>query len=776
MFNKIGFVLLLCAMLQATAIAQPKVTISGKVTDRASGETLINATVLDQNSGLGTVTNNYGFYSLTLPEGEIKLLCSYVGYTPSVQEFDLHKDIQLNIDLTGNKELDEIMVTATRSHRSDMVQTSRIELPMSIVQKLPSMLGEKDLLKSIQLMPGIQGGSEASAGIYVRGGNSDQNLILLDGVPVYNASHLFGFFSVFIPEAIKNVTVYKGGFPARFGGRLSSVIDVRMKEGNQKELHGNFTIGLISSKFNLEGPLNTKTSFNISARRTYYDLLEKTIGKLTGFDPSISYFFHDYNAKINYTFNDRSRLYLSIYNGRDKAYNEEKEKLSSFSNNMNWGNLNGILRWNYTLSNKLFLNSSAALSRYSYTIIGKSSNSYSQNKEYTYSKYNSKINDAILNSDFDYHPGANHNIKFGASYVNHHYRPGIQTISGVSADAAKLDTVISGDNIRSHELSLYAEDDFRISKRFTANAGIRTSLYHVQGENFSSVESRLTLIYTPVADLAIKASYSKMTQYLHLLSSSIIDMPTDLWLPATKKVKPQQGYQYVFGADYSTANALVFSVEGFYKAMDNLIEYKDGASFLGTTGSWENKIETGRGWSYGAELMVRKDKGATTGWLAYTLSWANRKFENINLGNAFPSRYDRRHCFNIVVTHQFSKRFDIGATWVYYTGNYITLATHQFDIPGYIGGMSGTAHYIKNRYNYRLADYHRLDLNANFHKKRLHGSRTWSIGVYNAYNQFNPYSVYPSEKYNHDTETISYRITEKSLFPIILSVSYQLNF
>lgn len=783
-----------------------KVTISGYVTDIETGEGLINANVFENQRNEGTISNAYGFYSLTIQPGQMHLQYSFVGYHSQVLDLDLRKDTILNIKLQLQPELDEVTVYANKSN-IERSQMSMVELPTEKLDKLPVLLGEPDVLKVIQLLPGVQSGSEGTSGIYVRGGGPDQNLFLLDGVPVYNASHLFGFFSVFNPAAVKTVTLYKGGFPARFGGRLSSVIDIRMKEGNDQEFKGEFSIGLISSRFSIEGPIKKgKTSFIFSGRRTYADVLAQPIilfanrndeyGKTTG-----GYYFYDINAKINHKFSANSRLYFSVYAGRDRAYASDSYKVNWENKNysekdkmgIGWGNITSALRWNYVFSPKLFSNVTLTYSSYNFDVSedyrfeDKMNNTTSQD----YFRYLSGIHDLTAKWDFDYYPGGGHEVKFGVSNIWHQFKPGVnheRTIGDLGEKyPGERDTTYGNTNISAIEMEAYIEDNYDITSKLKANLGLHFSLFSVENTNYTSLEPRASLRYLFNDNFSVKASYTKMSQYIHLLSSSTISLPTDLWLPATKNIKPQNSHQIALGMAFKTQRGYDLTIEGFYKTMDNLIEYKEGASFTGVGSNWESKIEMGKGWSYGAEFLFEKKTGKTTGWIGYTLSWANRQFENLNFGKVFPAKYDRRHDISLVATHEFSKKFDIGLVWVYGTGNATTIGKQRYEsmLPvsnTYYYGNQDIVYYGE-RNSYRMPSYHRMDLSMNFHKQKKHGFRTWTFSVYNAYSRQNPFYLYwGSDRvtgYNQEGQYYeSYKpaLKQVSLFPIIPSISYTYKF
>ncbi|HEX7585589.1 MAG TPA: TonB-dependent receptor [Prolixibacteraceae bacterium] len=770
-------------------------TIRGFVTDQANGERLINANIYEQIVLRGTITNSFGFYSLTLPQGNYSVACSFVGYQTRLVEIHLKKDTIIDFSLVAKAELSEITVVGQKvESKLTSTQMSRVDIQMEKVQSLPGFLGEADIIKTIQLLPGVQSGTEGTSGLYVRGGGPDQNLILLDDVPVYNAEHLFGFFSVFNPDAIKNVSFYKGGFPARFGGRLSSVLDIRMKDGNDQEIHGNFSIGLISSKFNLEGPLvKGKTTFNISARRTYADLIARPLIKSGSNGNDVGgYYFYDLNLKISHKFSDRSRIYLSTYTGRDKAYyrsesqyKQDDETWQSKDNfQLGWGNITTALRWNYIFSNKLFANTTLTYSNYLFDVQENTSN-----KNLTTGKkgdefglvYKSGIEDFGLKMDFDYFPSPNHRIKFGGNIIDHTFKPGILAFKESNLETtSKIDTAYGNPNIHALEMYAYLEDNIDLGSRFSVNVGLHSSGFLVDDTFYASLQPRLSARFMATPRLSLKAAYSKMSQNIHLLSSSTISLPTDLWLPTTKKVKPQTSHQFALGGVYQVNPAVDFSIEGFYKSMSNLLEYKEGASFVGATTGWEDKVEMGKGWSYGAEFLLQKNTGKTTGWIGYTWSKAERQFENLNWGRKFYARYDRRHDISFVVTHRFSKRFDIGLTWVYGTGNAVTLPTQIASVSPipYVPFTQTSYEYYGQRNNYRMPAYHRMDVGFNFHKQKKHGIRTWNIGFFNVYSRQNPFFLYfestTEEEYQKTGKSRALR--QLSLFPIIPSISYSYKF
>lgn len=783
---------------------RPSFTISGYVTDKVSGETLIGANIICIETNVGVSTNAYGFFSFTRPSGEVVLQISYIGYKPLRKTITLDRHTELNVQLEPQAQLEEIVVLGERKETGvNAVQMGAIDVPLATIKSTPALLGEADVMKTIQMLPGVQSGTEGMAGIHVRGGGPDENLILLDGVPLYNVDHMFGFFSVFTPEAVKKVSLYKGSFPARFGGRLSSVIDVRTNDGDMNNYHGMLGIGLISSKFQFEGPLQkNKTSFNVSGRRSYLDLVAKPFMPK---DEQFAYFFYDLNAKVNHRFSDRSRLFLSFYKGRDKMESVFKDSYNDYKSedqiNLQWGNLSSALRWNYQINPKLFSNTTLAYTQYRFKADSRTKEYDRQaDRENRYgSMYNSGINDLTANIDFEYHPSPAHQIKFGTGYLYHRFKPEVQSSRIYNKEGGEVvDTTFhsqKNSQVYAHELALYAEDNIKLNDRFSVNVGVHLSAFTVQGENYGSLQPRLSARFKASDEFSFKAAYTQMSQYIHLLSSYTITMPTDLWVPATKHIRPMQAKQYSAGAYYTGFKGWELSAETYYKGMKNILEYKDGASFMGNSYNWEEKVEMGKGRSYGLELMLQKTTGKTTGWIAYTLAKSERRFEKggINNGKWFPYRYDRRHHVNLTLTHRFSDKIDIGASWEFYTGGTTTLAEEEtviiqpentFTRDSY--DTTTDAPFIEQRNNYRMPSSHRLNMGINFHKKTKHGMSTWSISVYNVYNAMNPTFLYKSKEYNGSAyppnssegrvATDNTVLKKVTILPCIPSISYTYRF
>ena len=763
-------------------------TVSGYISDAANGENIFGANIIIDSLKLGTTSNNFGFYSLTLPEGNHTISYSYIGYSSKQIKVNLQSDLIKNIEFTNvASELNEVKLYAEKSI-VETTETSVITLPIKQVFKIPALLGEVDVLKAIQLLPGVQS-SEGSSGFYVRGGGPDQNLILLDGVPVYNAAHLGGLFSIFNPDAIKNIRLTKGGFPARFGGRLSSVLEIDMKEGNMKEVKSDITIGLISSKLTFEGPIiKDKTSFIISARRTYADLLIKPF---VPENTNLSMYFYDINMKINHKISNKDRIFLSSYMGRDQFGVNYEENDRDYSDalqfGLGYGNITSTLRWNHLFNNKLFSNTTLTYSRYAFdTDFGINSTTSTEFGGESYDigfGYISGIKDYAGRIDFDYSPNPIHNLKFGYSYTYHHFFPGETSLNlnfstPDSIANFSLDTLLNfSENINAQEMFIYLEDNVKITNRLKANIGIHCGYYSL--DKFS-LQPRFSTRYLLNENTSVKLSYAHMKQNIHLLSNSSVGFPSDLWLPAIDSVPSQSSRQIAasintilespeFLQPFLNKNSkFELSLEAYYKTMSNLITYKAGYSNLESTESWENSIETGgKGESYGLELFLQKKTGRTTGWIGYTLSWTNRQFENINFGEWYPYKYDRRHDFAIVLSHKINDTWDISTTWTYGTGNAITFPQAMY--LGQPNNQYNTIDLVESygeRNSTRLNPYHRLDIGVSHHKQKKYYERIISFGAYNAYNRKNPFFAYLS--YDENGDRVAKQV---SLFPIIPSIS-----
>ncbi len=769
--------------------------VSGFIENKISGERLIGATIFEHSSHTGTVSNNYGFFSMTVLEGDIILNASFVGYKTANHRIELTKDTSLVIGLEPGMEIEEVSVSA-RMKREELT-SSEISVEKIAVQSLktiPVLLGEGDVLKMMQYLPGIQFGTETSSGLVVRGGNPEQNLILLDGAPVYNSNHAFGLFSVFNPDAIKNVSLIKGGFPARYGGRLSSVIDVRMNEGNMKEFSGNATIGTIASKFNIEGPIiKDKSSFNISARRTYVDLL---LPKKFKEDEDIPMFsFYDLNAKLNYKLSRKDRLFLSFYAGHDRfteeeSYTSDDGNFFEFDNNQaNWGNKTLLTRWNHLFSNKLFSNLSLVYTKYEVRIDVEDDEKEFDDYYYSAVIYNSGIQDLSVLYDVDYYPHAKHKIKFGSNYIYHTFNPGV--LRKVSQDyyfldgekyytaSGNVDEINRNPLINASEFRAFMEDDFILGEKYFINTGLHYSGFYVHDVYYSSLEPRISATRTLTDDISVKAAYSRMKQYLHLLTHSGMGLPTDLWMPVTARVKPQYSNQYTLGMVYHINESYKLNVETYYKSLHQIYAYKEGVDYLSANNSWESNIAMGNGRSFGTEFMIRKSSGKLDGWMSYTWSKTDRKFEELNYSKSFPYKYDRTHQLNTVLKYAFNEKFSLNASWIYATGMAYTLSTSKYTSLLNLYNWnspnrpSGFIDAIDNRNNIRMPDYHRLDLALSYHKAKQKVSTTWLLSVYNVYNRFNPYLSY----WDDDMGDLGKRkVKQVALFSVIPALSVRLEF
>ena len=787
--GKYLFTVFLCMVI--LKVSAQKSSVSGTVKDAETGETLIGVNIFDKKNQKGANTNNYGFFSYSSFEQEVELIFSYVGYESKLISITLQSDTLLTIEMNPSGLLNEVVI---ESERSDPIQESTqmgaVNVPLREIKNLPALMGEVDIFKVIQLLPGVQSGSEGTSGLYVRGGSPDQNLILLDGVPVYNASHLFGFFSVFNDGAINNVELIKGGFPARFGGRLSSVIDISMKEGNMKEFHGEGSIGLIASKITLEGPiLKDKTSFLFSARRTYLDMIARPIVKSsTGGNEDVGYYFYDLNAKVNHVFDERNRLYLSYYGGQDVAYSKYKNtsdrpdgvNVSNEEAGLGWGNNIAAVRWNHVFNQRLFANFTGTFTQYKFRVFSEYEDSFTSSlvdapvQEFYSTDYFSGIRDVAVKADFDFIPNPDHYIRWGGSWINHRFTPGVFA----SKENERPEIKEGGAPSDSQEISLYLEDDFSVGDRLKFNVGAHFSGFLAGNETYTSLQPRLTARYLLNSNSSIKISYVQMAQFIHLLTNAGLGLPTDLWVPSTDRIGPQESWQAAAGYFRKLGYGLELSVEAYYKDMQGVIEYEDGASFLNTTEDWQDKVASGEGRSYGLEVLLQKKTGKTTGWIGYTLSKTERRFDDINFGEWFPFRYDRRHDISVTAVHKLSEKIDISGTWVFGTGNFITVPTQRYQHSTTVINDSNTQYgglyvdYFESRNNYQMKSYHRMDLGINFHKVKKWGKRTWNISTYNVYSRLNPF--YMDISYNYDLQRNQLR--QFSLFPIVPSVSYRFTF
>jgi hypothetical protein len=783
-FLKTVFLLLTLGMGMATA---QQYTVNGYVKDKNTGETLIGVSLFVQEIKKGTTTNNYGFYSLSLAKGSYNVLVSYIGYTTRVLQVVLDQNRVLDVSLEPVViETKEVEITGEKADRN--IQSSEMsitQLPIEQIKALPAFMGEVDVLKTIQLLPGVQSAGEGTAGFYVRGGGPDQNLVLLDEAVVYNASHMFGFFSIFNSDAINNVTLIKGGMPANYGGRLASVLDISMKEGNSHKLHGEGGIGVISSRFTLEGPLKKeKSSFIVSGRRTYIDLLLKPYIDKDEKIRGSGYYFYDLTTKVNYTLSRRDRIFLSAYLGRDiLSYNNN---ISRFNVHTPWGNVTATARWNHLFREKMFANTSLIFSDYQF------STDISQ-RNFSLKLF-SGIRDWNLKSDFSYFPNVFHSIRFGANYIYHTFTP-----SSVSAKAGNVE--LKPKEIKrqyANEMAVYFSDDYDITDRLRINGGLRYSafqhvgpyeryvkdfrdqitdtVYYRSMENirlYHGAEPRVTMRYTLNPRSSVKASYTYNYQYLHLASFAAITLPTDIWVPSSLLVKPQTGNLYVLGYFRNfKKNTYETSLELYYKTMDNLVDYKDGLTPQNNVNdNIENNLTFGSGESYGAELFAKRNYGKWNGWIGYTLSYTTRQFPDLNGGKEFFAMYDRRHDVSAVLSYQLSKKWSFSWIFVYATGNTYTPAIGVY----YINGRP--QYEYPDRNTFRMEPYHRMDISVTYTGKKTEKfESSWNFSVYNLYNRMNPYFIYTEQTGSTDNNNLKLQVKQVSLFPILPSLTWNFKF
>jgi len=791
----------------ATFLADEKnFTISGEIKDGQTGEFLIGALVVAKEIDRGVASNVYGFYSLTLPEGKHTVECSLIGYETTSQVVDLTKDLRIEIELKPKSiETAVVNVQADKSRNTQSTDIGKIGLEIDQVKKLPVLLGEIDILKTITLLPGIKSSGEGNAGFYVRGGGVDQNLILLDNATVYNASHLFGFFSVFNADAVKNLEITKGGISANYGTRLASVLDISLKEGNQKKIHAQGGIGTIASRFTIEGPIKKDTSsFIISGRRTYIDALLKPFIKPTANAYGSGYYFYDLNMKFNYRLSDRDQLYASGYFGRDVF--TFKSKQTAFSTRIPWGNATATLRWNRIINQKLFMNAIATFTDYQFSF-----GAEQEEFEFTLS---SGIRDYGAKVQWNYYPNYLHNIKWGVEYTHHNFQP--NSVYARSGDT-EFDTGKKV-NLLSHETAVYALDEFDITEDLRINAGLRfSSFMHVgpfdryvkqpdgivgmpgtttivsyekneKVKFYSGLEPRLSVRYSINKSSSVKAGFMRNYQYIHLTSLSPTSLPTDVWLPSTDVLRPQIGMQYSAGYFKNFFDdKWESSVEVYYKTMENQSEYKEGAQPDQTINdNIDNLLVFGTGYSYGLELFLKKRVGRLNGWVGYTWSKTERVFDVFNEGEAFPTRWDRRHDVSFVLNYKIIERLDFGFVFVYATGNAITLPVERYFYENRVVDVYG------DRNSFRMAPYHRADISFTWYSKTSKikfdpetGEEkevpkkfrsNWNFSVYNLYNRQNPYFIYFGNDGQLGSGSFQVKAYQVSLFPVLPSITWNFEF
>lgn len=773
-----------------------KFTISGYVLQK-NGEPLINATIRDVESKTGTLSNEYGFFSLTLLEGKHTLRITYIGFGEKVESVDLNRNILLKVYLKEDYSLDEVLVVGDLNSPINTTQTGKVSFNAHDLRTEYALFSSPDVVKTLQSLPGVASGTEMLSGLYVHGGNNDENLFLLDGTPLYQVSHLGGLFSAFNTDIIKNIDFYKSGFPARYGGRLSSVVDVRTNDGDLKEYHGTFSMGLLDGRIQYEGPIiKNRTSFNIAMRRSwleafsapafYFRNKSNSDDKITG-----KYAFHDINAKLTHYFSDISKVYISFYTGNDMLkinnkqifndYTEDSdEELYRTNFNLQWGNATTAIHWNYRLSPKLFVNITGVYSR------SRSSFNYKKEEQFlnegeimrltSVERYNrSIIDDAGYRLEFDYRPGASQHIRMGSNYLFHAFHPQSRILNEYSGNEMQVDTLRNSSYhfYRGHEFTLFTEDDIALGREWRLNIGMHYTMFKVTDKTYHEVEPRAAIRYLLNEHTALKLSYTEMSQFMHLLSSTYLNFPTDYWVPSTSNIHPMRSRQFAAGLYMRLPYQVNLSVEGFYKTMNHILEYDGKNQLAPSVYNWEADVKRGKGRAYGVELALSRHVLKTSMNFSYTLSWSKRKFDDIYRG-WYANKFDNRHKINISVRHQLTQQIEAYAAWNYHSGNKITVPSQYIEspaLPGINGKKPGQWVYEEPN-NATLPAYHRLDLGVNFRKVTKRGfERIWNISIYNAYCRMNVL-------YAKVDDLSAGKFTSKAtgVFPIIPSFSYTLKF
>ncbi|MBL7810943.1 MAG: TonB-dependent receptor plug domain-containing protein [Bacteroidetes bacterium] len=747
------------------AKAQQKTyTVSGYMLDKQTGQPILGGQINVQNSTASVIANSYGFYSITLDSGWHVLESQQAGYDRDTMRIWLGKDETRNILLTKTPyTIGEATVIARRNVQEvKSTRISVINLKPADIRNIPTIGGELDIIKVAQLLPGIQKGAEGQSGFQVRGGDPDQNLILLDEATVYNISHLFGFFSVFIPEAIEDMDIYKGGFPAEYGGRLSSILDIRMKDGNRQRLAGSGGIGILSSRLTLEGPIvKDKASFILSGRRTYIDRVFKLAGL------TLPYYFYDMNARLNWTVDKKNKLFYSFYLGNDVLKENSEQRTDSgdvlqVKFGFQLGNITNTLRWNHIFNPKLFCNTSFINTRFRYYVSGE----FGDNSIFI----GSRIYDYGIKSDFTWYKKPGNTIKYGISAINHTFKPNVISAKGVIEELLKDS---AGKVINTQETGVYLRSEKQIKPGFKINYGARISACFTEGKLYAGLEPRVAAVYETGKYSAIKFGYARMKQYLHLVSSSSVSLPTDLWYPVTRNIKPQRSDQWTLGYQHAFRKPdFLFSAEVYYKTMQNTTEYREGAVLI-LNNNYENELLQGNGRAYGAEFLLKRDKGKLNGWIGYTLSYSDRHFTTLNGGNRFPAKYDRRHSFSLVANYVLSKRWDLGLVWVYNSGSRFTAQTGKYFMPNpSLTGVDVVPVY-SSRNAVRMSASHRLDLNLVLKCRQTKKFKTeWVFSAYNTYNRAEPYRV----RIVADKTTGALKYEQPGLFGTLCSIAYNFRF
>ena len=766
-------------------------TLSGYVRD-SGGETLINATVWDETTGTGTTTNAYGFYSITLPEGDHHIKFSYLGFSDYKLTAHLNVDLRNDIVLKEDNRLPEVVVIGDLNSPLLNTQTGKRSFGPSDIKTGYALLSSPDVVKTLQRVSGVAEGVELASGLYVHGGNSDENLFLLDGTPLYQINHTMGLFSSFNADVVKNVDFYKSGFPARYGGRLSSVIDVRTNDGDMQQFHGSVRLGLLDGGLQFEGPLQKgKTSFNIALRRSWLDLITRPIFAIVNHNAgpdedkvTLNYFFHDFNVKVTHLFSERSRLALSTYWGQDKLDSKDEDDGAGMGyrdltkDRFNWGNLNTSLDWTYIVSPKFFANITGVYTYSLSKLSSKEDYTYGTDKRTRTRNYaehgnHSTINDVGYRTSFDYRPTPHHHLRFGHDFTLHYYRPQSNNQIYIDDYDGQGDTLQnrSTSRLTATEWNVYAEDEMALNSHWSINGGLNMAFFHIQGKTFSNVDPRAAVKYQVSPRLSFKASYTTMTQFVHKISNAYIDLPSDYWVPTTSRLHPMHSHQLAAGAYVQPNRHWLLSLEGYYKWSSHLLQYTNWLGLQPPADSWDTKVIEGRGRFYGMELDAHYAAHRLQLDASYTLSWNKRKFDDY-YPDWFYDKFDNRHKANASVRYRFGKGTCLYAEWLYHSGNRLTLPTQYVNFPDLgQGGSQDFLYDVPN--NVSAPAYHRLDVGVDIHHRTKHGhERIWNWSIYNAYCHLN--TMWVDVKYDNDHGTM--RAKAKGYIPIIPSFSYTYKF
>ena len=752
------------------SIAQTTFLLQGTVQDNTTTEPLFGATVGVPSMSIGKITDEAGKYQLRLVAGKYDFRVSYIGYKDTTFSLELTQNRQLDIALQKTQNvLEEVVLSDNKDDATNKVNKNMMSLERLTSREaklLPAIFGEIDIIKILQLKPGVKAGGEGNAGFYVRGGGSDQNLILIDKAPVYNPNHLFGFFSVFNADAVSEVELYKAGFPARYGGRLSAVLDVKMQPGDYDKWGVQGGIGLISSRLTVKTPIQkSKSTITLSGRRTYVDVFTRLVNRANknnpDFDQIPDYYFYDFNTRLDFVVGKQDEISVTGYYGDDFF----KFKGESFGARFGWGNRSGTINWRHHFNKTLSVNNAYYVSGYNYRI----NNQFGENSL----TLGSSIFDQGISQDWEFNPNLQHQIQFGFTAIYHRFSVGN---FGLSTDFTDIKV---GELLEGGETALYFSDNIKFSSRFEMLFGLRVSNFLAIGKTYGGVEPRVATSYKISKNTALKASYARMYQYLHLVSLSNASIPTDIWYPSTKNIKPQSSDQVALGIHQALfKEKFFFSMEGYYKWLYNAVDFRDGAQVFANP-RLEQEFIRGKGWAYGAEWYIEKKQGKTTGWIGYTLAWSWRQFAEIENGNRFHPRYDRRHDISVVVMHRLSPRLVLSGTWVFGTGNYVALATGRFSYQGFTPNTDLTASPIfLSRNEFQMPPTHRLDLGLvwKLRTKNPNNERDLTFSIYNAYSRRNPFFVYYEQKNDANGNAIEFVPKLLALFPVLPSVTYNFKF